>query len=239
MRTRTCFSTMLLILLIVLIFLAAGCSMLGLGMGAAIDKRNPRSYSGTPIVYNKLQSLKPEKIITIVKKDSTVIIGKYLGLETLSTNAYDHYFSVYRKALTDEYTLPAIGDSIVYFSWVEKRTINCRFSGFDYEALVIKNYNSDEQVKVELATIREMTDTFGNVTKSSTIRAIISRGRIPLISVAKIESANDAILIPVHEIEEVNVSTNRGKIIGLIIGILIDIPIIIWYNNQDLIKNEM
>jgi len=217
------------ILLCIITLLLNGCSLVGLGIGSLVDSNFKESISGIHPLYYKLNSYKLGKWIGIIKKDSTFISGKYNGIKNLPPEFYNRYYSASREMMSYELSLPAIGDSIVIYSWVEKKNIRCIFLGFDYGSIMLKYPGKEEPKKENLLTIRDVTDNFGNIINSNILNERISEGRIPILSGIAIEYENDNILVAINDIDQIKYKTNSGKIAGLIIGGIIDALLIVVF----------
>ncbi|NIT56718.1 MAG: hypothetical protein GWN00_10940, partial [Aliifodinibius sp.] len=64
-----------LLLLLFLMFSSNGCSLIGYGIGSAIDSGQPQKYK-----YKKIGELQSGDRMRVIRRDSTIIEGRYKGM---------------------------------------------------------------------------------------------------------------------------------------------------------------
>ena len=100
-----------LLLFVIAEFLLSSCSVIGLGIGAAIDGSKPKSKM-VSIGANEVNKINNKRNITIHKKDSMQLHGKYTGISQVSQQDYAVEYKKFKEQNKEYQFLPELGDSI-------------------------------------------------------------------------------------------------------------------------------
>lgn len=90
---------------------ACGCSLVGFGIGAAVDGATP-PYS--MVSHENLAVLKSGDHIRVLNTDFSTIEGTYKGATQLNADTYEHLFREFSEGAPGGLRLPAPGDTLVY-----------------------------------------------------------------------------------------------------------------------------
>ena len=227
MKMKRIIQSFLISFFCMIILLSNGCSLMGLGIGALVDSNHPKTIPGMPLLYHQYHSFQPGTRIEILTKDSAIVQGKYTGVKDTNLEEYDRIYSRNLDSISNEPRLPAIGDSIVVYSWAGKKDIECVFFGFDYESILLKFPDRPEKTKVNLYTIRDITDQFGNDIQSNILRKMVAEGEIPILSGISVEQEAGEVLVRIDDIDQIRFRTSSGKIMGFLVGGIIDVIVLI------------
>jgi len=241
-RNKVLISLLLLVTAIVIIQIN-NCSLIGFGIGSAIDKSKPDS------VYVPgwgMEIVKPGKKIKVILNDGQEVGGEYRGLYRASQEEYAERYTDFRKQKWDKLALPALGDSITILSKTGLEG-KYNFEGLDYQYLprkfeketdsrlvvpgyiiFIKQIGDTTSKIVFLRVVDKIVDSSGNIVYGRTLERLASTGEIPFMSEIAIEDSTGRTLIPTDRIYQIQVPNKKhAKWVGLGIGAAVDVSLII------------
>src|SRR5262249_54029309 len=136
--------------LAILAGLAAGCSLIGLGIGAAIDS----SHKGPRIVEGwKVESVPTGTKMRVFRRDGSDAAGILNGVETEPEEYRARYGEgPRRRAQADPPVPPSLGD-IVTVETAGGRTRSAAFAGFDADSLALQRAGEASTVHVKYQDI--------------------------------------------------------------------------------------
>ena len=207
-------------------FLLNGCSLIGLGLGAAADAKKPDQMN---IPGRSVETVKPGTQIEIVLKDGSQLSGKYLGLERYPEKEYVEKYQKSQENLRERIPLPAVGDSIA-ITTISRKPFKCAFLGFDFRYLWMRMTNRNESDAVILRDLTSIEDNQGNILTGETVRDLINKGEIPLLSAIVIQNEAGKTLVAMDEVDQIQVPVKKyGDLGGFLAGAGIDALIIVVY----------
>jgi hypothetical protein len=109
----------------------SGCSLVGLGVGAITDSREPR-YS--PRDLRQAPAIPLHAQVSLVLADSTRVVGRLEASRRAPDDEYAKRYAAWREALPDSVWLPAIGEPIT-LDLLDHSVKAGRFHGLTYRAL--------------------------------------------------------------------------------------------------------
>jgi hypothetical protein len=221
------------------------CSVIGLGIGAAIDHSNPDTKS---VENREIDKMGRGTSVTVHLLDESKLDGSFDGLVGILEARYAESYSSIRARYNDLISLPAIGDVIeINCRWRKKTSYE--FRGFDYEYrrrrgrvslkkkefpgvqyiyLSAKPADEDEFEKFYLNDLREVADKHGNVVKGGQLRELAEKGRIPLRSAVSLKTSTGKKLITVDRIGLLEgPRVNNAKYLGLLAGLVVDVILVV------------
>jgi hypothetical protein len=209
-----------------------GCSLIGLGLGAAGDASKPDYYSFDP---SATTALTPGKTYTflLVNRDST--LGRFIRLDREPSEMYLQEYS-HGKGET---SVPALSDSLL-LTTIRGRELRGSFQGFDYPRLAaLRMPDRAGLTKVILDRVTALTDSQGRSFDLKAIITSMNNGKIPIMSNYVIEKETQTIRIPLQDVVEIRQKSKKdGKLTGFLVGAVIDIGIfiavVVSYSNSTL-----
>lgn len=210
-------------------FLFSGCSIIGLGIGTAVDASRSKMDS---FGANEVSKINNKSKIVVHKKDSTLVSGKLVGTSQISQQNYDE---AYKKFLKHDHVqiselFPDIGDSleIIYKDPHHFESYGL-FVGFDHNNILYSNYKGDRIFQVSYDTLYTSIKYKENELDFIYIKGLINHGRIPtLLEINLLFEDIKTIQIPANEIDKILTKNKRnGKIIGFSAGLVIDAIIVV------------
>jgi len=219
-----------------------GCSLMGLGVGAAVDHSRPDSLS---IPGWKVDTLKPDNEIKITFQDGAQLNATYRGIERFPQNKYAQRYNFSREQILPDVILPPLGDTIG-ITQKSGESIEGEFLGFDYRYQPTETKGANESspftpvlvsIKVKEDAVAQnlsstkfikVSDSEGNVLEADVLERLATLGKIPFLSAISLENSDRVMLISrekVFQIERKN--SKNAKWIGLGIGTALDVTAII------------
>lgn len=225
----------LAILIAAATILLNGCSIIGLGIGAAIDASNPDQVN---MPVGNVKTVKPGTKIIIVLKDSTQISGKYIGIEHVTEEVYAERYSKSRYQLLEKVTLPALGDSLKITFVTSVNPFECEFLGFDYDVIWLRFAAATNPNAMHISKLISVTDSRGNALDLEATGELISESKIPLLSSIGVQGEagrKNIAMENVHQIQA-QVGGKNGALICCLIGIAIDAYVLYKASSPDFLS---
>jgi hypothetical protein len=228
-----------------------GCSIIGLGIGAAIDQSSPATKT---IEDREIEKIRRGTLTTAYLWDGSQITGAFGGLVNVSEAEYAKSYSLLRAKHRDSLPLPAIGESIVIDCRWQKKS-SYEFCGFDYQykrlrrtmSLRKKHFPSEQNIylsakskianihqKFYLGDLRKITDSHGNIMKGRQLRDFAVEGKIPLRSAVSLKTLNSKSLVSIDRIRTLEGPRIKNvKMMYFFFGLVIDIAAIVFWSTAD------
>lgn len=241
--TTSSASILALYCLSLLVALSSGCSLMGYYIGKAIDgDYAEKKYIDTHIM-NKIEKGTP---IELYLNDGSEIRGDYYGLVNVALDWYveDHKYML----STSEYgpVMPNIGDNVTVLRFDGTATTG-EFIGLgingtretlnpaipltdnlreveDYY-VELKARDTGTKTRVFLPEVKRIVGQYFDVVDGSTIRQMVRRREIPLMSYVALRTGSEIKVFSLYEIRAVSDARGSGgsaKYWGLGIGITVD-----------------
>jgi len=193
-----------LVVLLLLTF-SSGCSLIGYGIGTAIDNGRPNVV---PVHDSRADNLGTGEKVYCIANDGEVIRGKVKGYSQLTPEEYAHRYEISRRENTASMNLPALHTPIKVTALSESE-FEYRFEGFDIHCsesgklptMYLIWGEASEPIEVRLANIRKLTDSRGNELNPEQISKYILDGRIPVMKRMEIEVSTELKEIDSDELE--------------------------------------
>jgi len=203
-----------------------GCSVIGLGLGAAIDAGKPSQQRSLAVW--KVLGVKPGTQITIVLRDGNQIKGKFVGLERVPEEDYAEKYAKCQEQDLEEVVLPELGEHITFTIMNTEKELKREFFGFDYDALWLKVDGAVEPGPVHFNNISKVVDNRGNVLDVEKARKLMSEGKIPLLSAIVIQSEAARREVAMENVYQIQVQIKKhGKLTGFLVGAAIDAIVLV------------
>ncbi len=213
----------LILFLIGISFLFSGCSIIGLGIGAAVDASKPKTVSIDP---NEVNKIKNNSEITVHKKDGAHISGKFTGSSQLSPKEYVEEYKKFKKknSIKSLEFFPDLGDSLTIIYKDTHIELHGFFIGFDHDKIWYSNNKGDAMFNVKYDTSYTSIKYKGYELDYIYIKKLINNGMVPTLLVINLLMSNSSTLnISAYDIEKILAQNKRkAKYIGLGVGLTID-----------------
>lgn len=112
-----------------------GCSLLGLGVGAVMDSRRPRRDRMIP--SNEVAEVRPGSFVEFRLRDSSVVVGKYLGVDQHFTAGYAERYAAWRAGLDSTLHAPTLGEEVRLVETTRRSRVG-NFAGFGYRSALLE-----------------------------------------------------------------------------------------------------
>jgi hypothetical protein len=233
---------MALFLVLAAIVVMNSCSLIGLGIGAAIDSSKPDQVLIPGWV---IQKVKPGTQIRVFLNSGDIVSGKFLKVERVQEEEYAERYANSRRQKQEEFLLPALGDDIAIT--LKSGVYSEReFLGFDYYYAPQRMEAEKESVptvpisilvgvkgdtlrgRVPLILVKEILDSYQNVMEVKALEKLASQGQIPFLSAIAIQELDTKRLIALDMVYHIEYKNKKhAKWVGLGIGAAIDVTLII------------
>ena len=231
-RNRNALAVVIFWALCLVLLTLAGCSLIGLGIGAAVDSGKP---SRKEIPSWEVHSIKPGTKLTIFLNSGELLTGKYIGMLPLPEEEYRRLYSEAKAG--DCAILPDLGEEISV-EQSQGQELRGELLGFEYQTLLLGMLpKSDEPSRIPQNTIVSITDSSGRLILPEPLQELSRAGKIPVRSKISLVSENrtvdnklrpDTALVDFYEISQVQIHLKKsGKMTGLLVGAIIDFAVII------------
>lgn len=228
MATKVLLRLAVLVPAVVIIFQLAGCSIIGFGIGAAIDASKPKQVT---IPDREVETVMPGTAIDILLKDGKLISGKYAGTGFLTEKEYADNYAKSHEQLRSEIILPELGDSINIVVVGTGRRQPAEFSGFYHQGIQIKfRIGPSTTVRSQLVPIdhfSSIVDSRGDVLEAEIVKKLIAEGKVPLVSAIIVQNKTGKETIAVDQVDQIQVPTKKhAALTGLLLGAVVDVIVI-------------
>jgi hypothetical protein len=213
--------------------LLSGCSVIGFCVGSAVD---PGKEGASVSIPDSLKNLLRETQVFVVKKDSTVVKGVFMGIaqvpDTMSASEYEEEYEQW-KAQTglDSSLLPAIGTTIqVRVRVVAGKDLYAgRFAGFEPGMLRIATPSQAQVISLKLIYIEEISDSLGHVsTSADALQQALDAGAPCCIRLEPSIQLAGQPGVPLDKTARINLrEEGDGKWTGLNIGVTLDVAAVL------------
>jgi hypothetical protein len=233
----------------VILFLTDGCSLIGLGIGAAIDASKPDTVS---VPGWRIVKIKPGTKINVLLNTGERMEGKYRGTEPIPPMEYAQRYSSFRENKRSELLLPALNSTITiqsksgvqgereilgfdYLRTIDEHDPNIMQSlGISAHAINVRTIGDTTAGQVMVANVEKIIDAEGNVVAGNDLITLSLTSQIPLLSELVLSDPPGKKLIPMDEVHQVEMRNEKNaKWEGLIFGGIVDAVVIIAIMSMD------
>ena len=209
--------------LAVLALSLAGCSLIGLGIGALVDshRSKPRSLEGWD-----LQRIRKGARIRVLLRDGSAVAGRFRGVETVAEE-YAARYAAWRGAREAADTMPELGDRVTV-GGRSGATNSGTLVGFDPSSLAVRLGDEASIQERRYTDVMRFATERGGALSGAQLAALAGQGRLPLRSRLVV----DATPIPLERVASIQVPTRAGKITGFVLGAAVDVILIVAVSNS-------
>jgi hypothetical protein len=201
----------------------SGCTVIGFTLGTGYDHRHTITRSSS---MEQLEKTKKDIPLKIYLYNNQTVGGTFLGIEKTDSSQYRYRYNDFRTK-HDDVDFPALNDTITIQHNFTIQKSRYRFSGLDFNSLELHSLTANDISRMPLDNVSAIIDKHNNKLKSFTLRRYMDLCILPLRSEILLCSSGDRFKIPLENIKMIKPpETLHGRIIGLIVGLGIDIYII-------------
>ncbi len=214
------------IIILILSMMLTGCSLIGLGVGAGIDARQPKAK---PLPDQGLDLIKPGTELIIILDDNTEMRGKFMRIDRFSSLEYNQRYSNHRKELEGGRILPLPGEKVTLSA--ESSSVAGNLIGFDqkfegnWKAPTIRMNVAGQgnEVVRKLAEVNQIETFRGDILKSDDLSLLVGQGRLPSMSTITVQQQYSPESVPIDRVSMVWLENKRhARETGFLIGLCID-----------------
>ena len=225
MKTKINLLKIMLLASISTSFLLNSCSLIGFGIGSAIDSKTPKT---SKIYKNQIDTLEIGNKVEITLFNGNKKYGRFDGI----VYAYDpdrlQKYQKIKDSLSGKVTLPNQNDTLLIYLIREKNVGKLGlFKGFESGKLWYKHFYSDDCSEVELSLIDNFMVNYKYNVDSLQINNLIRKQKFPNLIYLKIDTQEETSEnIPLNSVRKIQVMNKRNaKFVGLGVGLAIDVII--------------
>jgi hypothetical protein len=205
---------------------AAGCTLLGLGVGALID----RGASNRTVVADwQVATIKPGQPIDVVLGGGRQITGRFGGLHRAGPAEYAQAYDRWREIGAGG-AIPVLGPGATLRTRESDSKVD--LVGFDHDTVVVHHPARQEDSRIPMDTVAALSDIGGRTVDGATLLTLASTGKMPLLTRVAVDTPTRRVLVPLDEVVTVllHKRTNAGKVTYALIGLGIDLLILATLN---------
>jgi hypothetical protein len=204
--------------LAVLALSLAGCSLIGLGIGAIVDSHQskPRPVEGWDV-----QRIKKGARIRLLLREGGEVAGRFRGVETLPEEYAGRYAS-WRAARGAGDTMPALGDRAIV-GGQSGATDSGTLVGFDLAAVAVRLGDGAPIQQRRYADVVRFATERGPALSGTQLGALALQGQLPLRSRLIVDDTR----VPLEQVARIQVPTHAGKLVGFLLGAAADVIVIV------------
>lgn len=209
----------------------AGCTAVGFGIGAFVDKGKPPKHK--PVARGDIDSVTVGEAIEVQLWDGRRLSGKYQGLEWAQPEEYARRYEAARTKLEPELRLPALGPG-ARLVVTEGGTATGDFRGIGPGFVRFLEAGLPEQ-SIKTHRIVTLADAQGHRVSGDAIEKLLAERRLPTLAGLRIETAGANQVVDHADVAGVSrlVKVRSGKLTGALVGLAIDVAIVVAAANAD------
>lgn len=229
-------------IIIVAVFLY-GCTIVGLGLGAAIDAGKP-DYKSVP--GWDLHTLEANQKMKLYLNKGDSLIGEYVGVSSAYTSDYKSKLEVFfedNDSLTSlnhgqmldiylksghNYRYSFIGYDLYFTSMKIAKDANYQNIYPDLYCIIARDTSNFNTYKLLIREIDSIVDSNGKVISGASLTESAATNQLPLLSNISILSGHDISTASLNEISSIQITRSKNaKWWGMGVGFLIDVTAVI------------
>ena len=211
-----------------LILPQSACSLIGYGIGAAIDAGGNRTLAPQDLEH---ETLEPGQEMELKLIGGRTVHGEYVGLEQLWPEEYSARYADTRELHRLVVPLPGLGDAVT-LHMTHGAELDAVFLGFDLFGVSVRTPGRWEPEHVRPQDIDELrVGGYATITGEE-LALLLSEGALPFRSAVVVQlpppfdGTAGQLLVPLHLINRIKLKSTSGRTTGLAIGSAIDLAII-------------
>ncbi|MBX2989739.1 MAG: hypothetical protein KF749_01080 [Bacteroidetes bacterium] len=205
----------------------SGCSLIGFGIGAAIDGGKPDKETVLPESSPGLAVGQP---VRITRVDSTSVEGMYEGVTNLDSVKYAERYGGFTATAGGESAFPKLGETLDLYTVSGKLGGEYRFRGFGFGTLQVAVITDDGNSLAQLtfSQLVRVTDRQGDEFDLSRFARLSDEGRLPRNVALALTTGIGGMQVPFDDVARIEVNNSKNaKWIGGGIGLALDIAYLV------------
>lgn len=213
----------------------SGCSLIGYGIGSAIDASSKQTLAPeafTPEDGGR-NSFRPGTKLKLALRDGEVVEGEYIGVERLPADEYALVYAEARERYALQSELPEPGDTVT-LALVTGGVAEGEFMGFEFPHWVYFKRETQHgvpatQYGVPATDVVEMSDGRDRSVSGETLDRLLSSGTVPTMSALALQVdlgrfwRTERRLIPLDSISFATHKPTTGRTALTVMGLAIDV----------------
>lgn len=210
----------------------AGCTIIGLSIGAISDASKPKQVT---LPGMSAETVKPGVTVELTLKDGSRRSGKFVGIKHVPVENYEQAYNRSREQRPAGVLLPALGEriTVVIRSSTAKepeKFWQTDFHGFDHDVVRMNTKVGKERQGWALSSVSKIIDAQNHEIAGETILNLLAAGQIPVLAVPVmiLQKAKESTTVAVDQIQQIQITNKRnGTLTGFLVGAGIDATILI------------
>jgi hypothetical protein len=204
----------------VLAVAATGCSLIGFGIGSAVDS------AASKVPGWKVDAVRPGRKLALRLTDGTVIHGPFVGVERSFDEAYRERYEEARSVRgTQIPALPALGPATVIGTHGDATEVE--IVGFDPDAVWLRR-GAGEPYRQRLDTLSQIRNGDSAI-KVASLRPVVGSGAVPAVSTVHVGESRVAL----ERISGIRYQgQSGGKATGFVLGLVLDVLVVASLNSE-------
>jgi len=207
----------------------SACTLIGYGIGSAIDSGNKRTVAPESFAPDTIET---GTMFKLRLRDGSLVKGKYLGIEPLPAEEYAARYAWIREQHLTNVPLPELGDTVTLVM-ISGGELDAEFLGFDLYSVLVWKPGAPGPESVRPGDIDELRVRGNAAIPGETLALLLSEGALPFHSAFAMQvapaigRAGGKRLLPMEEILFIEWKPGTGRTVGTIVGVTIDVAILV------------
>jgi hypothetical protein len=208
----------------------AGCTAVGLGIGALKDHKTPPKAK--PVAKSEVDTLVVGEAIELQLWDGTRLPGKYQGLRWERPDAYAPRYEEARGKLATDAVVPALGPG-ARLVVTSGGTATGEFVGIG--AGVVRFVERGTELNIRFDRILTLADATGRSVSGATLTELVATRRLPTLAGLTIDGKAGTRVVDYADVAGVSrlQRSHSGKLIGALIGLAADAVVVALIASDD------
>jgi hypothetical protein len=230
--TRSVVINALMIVFAGLLLLLVGCTLVGLGLGAAVDAGRPKAGL---VPEWEWTTIRPRTPIVVRLTDGTDVKGRFIRTTQLPAARYTPRFLQWRGSDSAFATLPAPGDTVAVVLRSGER-LNGQLDGYDRRLVATKvtpfawivPAGDSIPKSINLDSTAEMRVGADAPVDVERVGSVVNSPYFPSLAAITVRTPElELIDLDIDRIDQITYPHRHGAVTGLLVGLGIDVVIIV------------
>jgi hypothetical protein len=201
----------------------SGCTVIGLGIGLAVDYRDGREHR---VSWDSLSSVPRGRRVEVTLISGDTLRGTFTGMGARPEDSYRLAYDSVRALLGGDTALPAIGETL-FVTTARGRKLSGLFCALDAGVLAIHRLKDDSTVCLFVVSVSQIRNRDGRGYDPALIRDLVSSGSLPSARELVLESGGKTRGIPLEHIRQIYAPQRWTYhwLLGGVIGLAVDATI--------------
>jgi hypothetical protein len=219
MRTLLLFVAAALLAMVV-----SGCTVIGFGIGAAVDHHHARPRHAT---WQDTETIPRGSAVHVTLTSDSIVQGEFTGLRTLPEKSYVSIYDSVRAILSERCALPKLGDTVTVVpkGWHSYWAL---FYGFGALTVDLRQPEQKTPSYMSFHAVTELQDIQGRPYDMTCLRTLMAARALPTGQRFEVLSDQQSTSVPLEHIRDIFALPRRSHywVLGGVMGLAVDAAVV-------------